>query len=112
MYQFIEVMNQIRTTNQHEQFRLFPHLPTASGIWMSIQGSTFHYCEPRETLADLNEYHAFEVALFGESKRMIHQRLAQFPRKDELGEIEGDLVFPYLPKDLVEDLYRWLNDLV
>lgn len=109
MYQFIKAMNQIGPVESEEVFRLFPHLPTTSGLWMSIQCSQFHYCYPRETLKDLKQYQAFEVALFGKSKRKIQNQLASFSRIEELGDLSGELVFPYVSKDLVEALYRYLN---
>jgi hypothetical protein len=83
---------------------------------MSIQGSGFHYCSPRETLP-VDLYTSMELALFNK-KGWLHinrsKVLKAFPRYNELCERVDSLnsscpVFGWVPIDLLNDLYLYLK---
>jgi len=83
---------------------------------MSVQGSTTHYCSPRTTLP-IEDYALMELALFNK-KGWLHitrsKTLKAFPRYNELLERADGVnssapVFGYVPVDLLNDLYVYLN---
>lgn len=83
---------------------------------MSVQGSTTHYCSPRKTLP-VEDYELMELALFNK-KGWLHitrsDVLKAFPRYNELLERADGVnssapVFGYVPVDLLNDLYVYLN---
>ena len=80
---------------------------------MSVQGSSGHYCDPREIL-DIERYFSMELALFGKEGNWLHIHrssiLKKFNRYNELferisGENSRAPVFGYVPVDLLNDLY-------
>jgi hypothetical protein len=96
---------------------------------MSVQGSTIHYCSPRTTLP-VEDYALMELALFNK-KGWLHitrsSVLKAFPRYNELlkrtivvrticlhhlsqaSVNSSSPVFGYVPVDLLNDLYVYLN---
>ena len=83
---------------------------------MSVQGSNGHYCSPRTTLP-IEDYAHMELALFNK-KGWLHitrsSVLKAFPRYNELieradGVNSSTTVFGYVPVDLLNDLYVYLN---
>jgi hypothetical protein len=82
---------------------------------LSIQASYSHYCTPRLTVP-LNEYTAFEVAIFDNGGAWMNphrdevfegfERLEEL--KDRWEEGEDASVGGYIDKDLVQDLYEYL----
>ena len=83
---------------------------------MSVQGSNGHYCSPRKTLP-VEDYADMELALFNK-KGWLHitrsSVLKAFPRYNELLERADGVnssapVFVYVPVDLLNDLYVYLN---
>lgn len=89
--------------------RICKHLPTKSGYSLSVQCSETHYCIPRK-LTDIDLYEAYEFAIFMENEFVYPSNLVNFSRKDELEECYDGSIFSYVPKDLVEDLYNYLNE--
>ena len=83
---------------------------------MSVQGSTTHYCSPRTTLP-VEDYALMELALFNKRGWLHIKRsktLKAFPRYNELLERADGVnssapVFGYVPVDLLNDLYIYLN---
>jgi len=83
---------------------------------MSVQGSTTHYCAPRITLP-VEDYALMELALFNKKGWLNITRskiLKAFPRYNELLERADGVnssapVFGYVPVDLLNDLYVYLN---
>lgn len=49
----------------YENYKL-PVLCLHDGIWVSVQASFYHACEPRETLSDAKKYKSVEVYYLGE----------------------------------------------
>ena len=110
MENFIQELLKTRTLfeNKEMDIRNFDKLETKSGYGMSIQCSKYHYCTPRETTG-IEKYESFELAIFSEHNFVYPEILKDFPRKNELDECYEGQVFGYVPKDLVEDLYNFLN---
>lgn len=91
------------------RIRVLNHIDTSSGYELSVQCSEYHYCTPRKTL-EIKDYNEFELAIFKDDKFVYPDILKDFNRKDELDECYEGTVFEYVPKDLVEDLYNYLNN--
>lgn len=111
MLNFIKAMLKAKPKYRNDLIgmRIYNKIPTESGYNLSIQCSESHYCIPRKLLG-LNSYNAFEVAIFWQGNFTYPSELNDFPRKIELDECYEGTVFGYVPKDLVEDLYNYLND--
>lgn len=99
---------------QGEDRRYFQTL-IAGDFELSIQASSFHYCEPKEDCLDAKKYSEFEMAIFKSSGEWVQAReesiLKDFPRINELiGRTEeGECpVSSYVPVDLIQDLYVFL----
>ena len=60
---------------------------------------------------DLSEYTHFEIAFtYGGNLSTGHDKLLEgFNRKEELQEYREGTIYPYVPKDLIEDLYAHLK---
>ena len=111
MENFIKVLSEtiILLENKEMHIRIFDKIKTKSGYGLSIQCSEYHYCTPRETI-NVEKYDSFELAIFRGHNFVYPKILDNFPRKNELDECYKGEVFGYVPKDLVEDLYNFLND--
>lgn len=103
--EMIKVKPNIRTEHG---LRIYNHIETKSSYKMSIQCSEHHYCTPRRTIG-ITEYETYEVAIVGENGFAYPSDLENFHRKEELDECYEGTVFGEVPKDLVEDLYNFLN---
>jgi hypothetical protein len=81
---------------------------------VSIQGSEFHYCDPRKTV-DPHDYTEMEVAIFEKEKWIdphTDERLQAFPRLQELlnhYEQGSHPVGGYVPVDVIEALLDYLT---
>lgn len=90
----------------NEAFRMFEGIELKEGIRISIQASYGHYCSPRETLYNLNEYSSMEFALMDNKGNFltVTDILPAFKRLDEIEEY-FDTVYGYVPVDLINDIY-------
>lgn len=93
----------------------------AGNYKLSIQGSHGAYCSPRESLKP-HCYNSMEMAIFRDDKWLNVSKssiLKAFPRYIELkeradgwfpnkGGCGGNVVFGYVPVDLINDLYNYL----
>ena len=77
---------------------------------LSIQCGKGKYSIPRENV-DLKEYTHFELAFIYKGLLSTgHDKLLEgFSRKEELKECQEGTIYPYVPKDLIEDLYKYLK---
>lgn len=77
---------------------------------LSIQASSMHYCFPK-ALVDLKDYKEFELAFMYRGEISSGKKLIEnFPRKEELENCNnGTSIYAYVPKDLIEDLYKFLK---
>ena len=110
MKNFIKAMlkSKVNHKNENMGIRLFNHINTNSGYRLSIQCSEYHYCTPKKLLG-IKYYDTFELAILKDNEFIYPNILENFHRKDELDECYEGTVFGYVPKDLVEDLYNYLN---
>ena len=77
---------------------------------LSIQCGKGKYSIPRENV-DLKEYTHFELAFIYKGLLSTgHDKLLEgFSRKEELKECQEGTIYPYVPKDLIEDLYKYFK---
>lgn len=88
----------------------------AGNYYLSVQGSSSHYCTPRESLP-VDLYTEMELAIFDENGSMVginkDELLKQFERYDELVSHADGLnsiapIYGYVPVDLLNDLYNFM----
>ena len=110
MLNFIKAMLKAKPVFKEESMgiRNYNHLETKSDYKLSVQCSAYHYCSPRKLLG-INHYDKYELAIFKNNKFVYPDMLDNFPRKNELDTLFEGQIFGYVPKDLVEDLYNYLN---
>lgn len=118
-FKFIEEILKNNPGLTYSEYRVLNAI-MAGNYKLSIQGSTGHYCSPRETIHP-SRYYTMELAIFrlkgGFLKVSKSSILRKFERYDELceradGPMSGTtVVFGYVPIDLIEDLYQYLNNL-
>ena len=111
----IQELKKQEAANANDDYRRLKAIK-AGKYKMSIQGSTSAYCSPRKTLP-IEYYDRMELALFNK-KGWLHitrsSVLRAFPRYSELLESAEGVnsaapVFAYVPLDLINDLYVYLN---
>ena len=92
----------------------------AGKYFLSIQGSSTHYCTPRQALP-VDIYSSMELAIINKKGSMVSinrsKLLKQFKRYSELVDRADCLnskatVYGYVPVDLLNDLFCFLNDLI
>jgi hypothetical protein len=88
--------------------RGFKHIQIGD-LSLSIQASWGHYCTPRRTLNNLDEYSTMEFAIIQDDGEFatVSEVLPTFSRLDEIEEYENT-VYGYVPVDLIEQLYQEL----
>jgi hypothetical protein len=94
--------------NYGESYRQFAPFKINS-LWLSIQASASHFCRPRQTIIDLNQYTHFEVGLF--TKEEYARAKNHFPEFRSLAELEhyfNGLLYEAVPTDLVEEFYKYV----
>ena len=94
---------------QDLKYRQFEPIRLSVNLWLSIQASYGHYCTPRVTLKDLDEYTHWEFALFTENDFVrVTEVLPDFPSLAEI-ELYEQQVYSFVPTDLLEELYLALK---
>ena len=99
-----------RYKNPDLGMKIYNHIDTKAGYSLSIQASEHHYCTPRALLG-LKFYEEFELAICYDNEFVYPSELENFHRKEELDECHEGTIFAYVPVDLVEDLYNFLNQI-
>lgn len=88
--------------------------------YLSIQASRFFYCTPRQTLEDIYQYKAMEIAILQDDEgrtefiRPCEDKILKgFSRYGELCEFYHveKVVGSYVPIDLIQDLYEYLSEI-
>jgi hypothetical protein len=110
-----ELKKQEASSDLNNDYRTMKGIKAGDYI-MSVQGSTTHYCSPRTTEA-IEDYSCMELALFNKKGWLHINRssvIKSFPRYNELLERADSVnssapVFAYVPMDLLNDLYVYLN---
>jgi hypothetical protein len=89
------------------------HFGTDDLLYLSIQASAFHYCEPKQTLR-YGKYKSFEVAAMfnGESvdlDKVLGAENEITIKMSKYKEVDADgswVIYTYVPKELVEEFYQ------
>lgn len=115
----MELINELKkqvNANSEDEYR---HLKAvkAGKYMLSVQGSSGHYCSPRQTLP-VDMYAEMELAIINESGSMISINRSKifmgFKRYEELLERADSLnskaaVYGYVSVGLLNDLYCYLR---
>jgi len=101
----------------NEHYRMLK--PVKAGkYFLSIQGSSFNYCTPRQALP-VNMYLTMEIAILNRNGSMVSinrsKVIRKFKKYDELimradGLNSGAAVYTFVPIDLINDLYLFLKE--
>jgi len=114
--EFIKVLvpTQFAGENNFElssKYRQFEPISIKDGYWLSIQGSYAHYCTPRITSENLNDYTHWEMALFNDNEFVqVNDVLPNFKSLAEIEHYFDSSIYPYVPVDLIEELYTALRN--
>lgn len=115
-YQVIkELLKQKEGSKSNDDYRRLTRID-AGEYYLSIQGSSGHYCDPRETL-HVEYYNEMEIAIFdkeGEWVKPSDEVLKGFDRYNELIEradgSESCTVYGYVKVELINALYLYLKE--
>jgi len=101
-------LDELRIVEEFEGFRFCEWIEINDEYYLSIQCGEGKYSIPRINV-NLEEYTHFEIAFIYEgSLSDSHTKLLEgFKRKEELQEYQEGTVYPFVPKDLIEDLYNY-----
>ena len=101
-------LDELRIEEEFEGFRFCEWIEINDEYYLSIQCGEGKYSIPRENV-DLDQYTHFEIAFIyeGELSDMNNEILKGFKRKEELQGYQEGTVYPFVPKDLIEDLYNY-----
>jgi hypothetical protein len=92
------------------KYRQFVPIRLGVNLWLSIQASYAHYSTPRETLRDLDGYSHWEFALYTQENFVsVTEVLPDFPSLAEVELYFEGAVYPYVPTDLLEEVYLALK---
>ena len=103
-------LDELKVIEEFEIFRFCEWININDKYNLSIQCGEGKYSIPR-TNVGLDEYTHFEIAFIYEGTLSdSHDELLEgFDRKEELQKYKEGTVYPYVPKDLIEDLYEYLK---
>ena len=103
-------LDELEIVEEFGRFRFCEWINIDDEYCLSIQCGEGKYSVPR-TNVDLSEYTHFEMAFIYEGQLSTgHDKLLEgFNRKEELQEYREGTIYPYVPKDLIEDLYKYLK---
>ena len=81
---------------------------------LSIQASKGHYCSPRKNLTDYNLYNSFEMLIMKENGSDIQLKkssiIRNYPKYYKLLSYhDGESIFGWVDKDLLEDFVNYLE---
>ena len=81
---------------------------------LSIQASKGHYCSPRKNLTDYNLYNSFEMLIMKEDGSDIQLKkssiIRNYPKYYKLLSYhDGESIFGWVDKDLLEDFVNYLE---
>ncbi|MGG2024239.1 hypothetical protein AB1282_00375 [Gottfriedia sp. S16(2024)] len=92
-------------------FRMFKGIKINDNLWLSIQASYGHYCTPRKTLKNIEDYTNMEFALMNGEREFVSLTdiLPTFSKLDEINECFEGSVYCYVPVDLIDELFKELK---
>ena len=103
-------LDELEIVEEFMNFRFCEWININDEYCLSIQCGEGKYCIPRKNI-DLDKYTHFEIAFIydGELSDAHDELLEAFNRKEELQKYQEGTIYPYVPKDLIEDLYIYLK---
>ena len=103
-------LDELEIVEEFMDFRFCDWISINDEYCLSIQCGKGKYSIPRENV-NLKEYTHFEIAFIYEGQLSTgHDELLKgFNRKEELQECCEGSIYTYVPKDLIEDLYKHLK---
>ena len=103
-------LDELEIVEEFMNFRFCEWISINDEYCLSIQCGKGKYSIPRENV-DLKEYTHFEIAFIYEGQLSTgHDELLKgFNRKEELQECCEGSIYTYVPKDLIDDLYKYLK---
>ena len=103
-------LDELEIVEEIMDFRFCDWISINDEYCLSIQCGKGKYSIPRENV-NLKEYTHFEIAFIYEGQLSTgHDELLKgFNRKEELQECCEGSIYTYVPKDLIEDLYKHLK---
>ena len=103
-------LDELEIVEEFMNFRFCEWISINDEYCLSIQCGKGKYSIPRENV-DLKEYTHFELAFIYKGLLSTgHDKLLEgFSRKEELKECQEGTIYPYVPKDLIEDLYKYFK---
>ena len=103
-------LDELEIVEEFMNFRFCEWIEINDEYYLSIQCGEGKYSIPRINV-NLEEYTHFEIAFIYEgSLSDSHNKLLEgFKRKEELQKYQEGTVYPFVPKDLIEDLYKYLK---
>ena len=102
-------LDELEIVEEFGRFRFCEWINIDDEYCLSIQCGEGKYCIPRKNI-NLDKYTHFELALVYEGELTMDTSIFNgFNRKDELLSYQEGTVYPYVPKDLIEDLYKHLK---
>ena len=114
--EIIEAINAAKPEISCDKYRQMNWVK-AGNYNMSVQGSSTHYCTPRESIL-IDYYLNLELAIFNKkgwfdaTKSSVLKGFGRYSELIERYECMGkNSVFSYVPTDLINDLYLYLKGL-
>lgn len=103
-------LDELKIVEEFGVFRFCEWININNEYCLSIQCGESKYSIPRKNVG-LDQYTHFEIAFIYEGTLSDgHDWLLEgFKRKEELQECREGTIYPYVPKDLIEDLYKHLK---
>lgn len=86
---------------------------TVGAYELSIQASEYHYCVPRETLVNLFDYEAMEVAIFKNEEWVNVEQDSLFDEWEEREQFLKDydgMVARYIPIRMIQSLCDYIDE--
>ena len=103
-------LDELEIVEEIMDFRFCDWIIINDEYYLSIQCGKGKYSIPRENV-DLKEYTHFELAFIYKGLLSTgHDELLEgFSRKEELQKHQEGIIYTFVPKDLIEDLYKYLK---
>jgi hypothetical protein len=102
------IQNSLPKVNNYDRYA--PYAVPNTNYSMSVQASSFHYCEPRTDLGELSEYSSYEIAILDADKHLVNVQ-EKLPEIFSLGVFEeGDSpVAGYVTLEVLEKIENLLT---
>lgn len=103
-------LSELKIVEEIGMFRFCEWIKINEEYYLSIQCGVGKYCIPRKNV-DLDKYTHFEIAFIYENELSTgHDELLEgFNRKEDLQKYKEGAIYMFVPKDLIEDLYKHLK---